>query len=60
MRHPFFDGVSFEDVEALRVPVPWRPAPRCPSDTSNFERLPEGTDPPEHLREEHQRLFADF
>lgn len=60
MRHAFFEGVCFEEIEEMRIAAPWRPEIRHPSDTSHFEKFPETMDVTEQLRDDWQKFFVDF
>lgn len=64
--HPFFDSINWADLEAKRVPAPWKPQLDNSLDTSNFD--PEFTDmkpqdsvvPDSHLSATVQNQFKGF
>lgn len=63
--HPFFHGVSFDDLYNRRVKGPIIPRVDHPADTGNFEEYP---DPPsshttmytDDMKQKYEPLFADF
>ncbi|KJE90626.1 serine/threonine-protein kinase gad8 [Capsaspora owczarzaki ATCC 30864] len=65
-QHAFFEDMNFADLEAKRVPVPWKPSLENQFDTSNFD--PEFTEmqpqdsvvPDSHLSATVQNQFKGF
>ncbi|KAG0053495.1 Serine/threonine kinase [Gryganskiella cystojenkinii] len=64
-RHPFFKGVNWQDILDKKVPPPFFPRVRGPTDTSNFDveftrEVPVLTPVHSHLNDNAQALFKGF
>lgn len=61
MSHPFFEGVSFEDLLKHRIPAPWVPELKNHRDTCFFEKYPETEDSLTEIPSEIDReIFGNF
>jgi hypothetical protein len=64
-RHPFFKGVNWQDILDKKVPPPFFPKVRGPTDTSNFDseftrEIPVLTPVHSHLTANDQANFQGF
>ena len=58
--HKWFKGVDWKVVFDRKIPPPWIPEIRHPTDTKYFDRYAESAETPSMPSAEQQRHFVDF
>jgi protein kinase A len=65
-KHPFFDGIDWDDLYNRRMKGPIIPRVDHPADARNFEEYPAPADPAslipytDNMREQYEDMFRDF
>ena len=58
--HKWFRGVDWDVVQARKIPTPWVPKVRNPTDTQYFEKYPDSVETPSVPTTQQQEHFVNF